>query len=349
MTPAEITNKFSAEIAALEAILKKNPRVLITAPGLADGDSVGSQLALRMMIQQKYPKCSVSIVNDEPLQDRYLFLPQVDSVLTPEKLDEKGVEPVFDLGILVDGGIDRAGRVGPWFDACETTLFIDHHVVSADYDYTLRMVDGNASSTTEIIYYLSQLPLFSTEVDSDFAQVIYLGLIFDTGFFRHSNTSPEAMELGAKLLRTGFDFTRVGERGMLERTYASLQLLSDTLARATVSDDGKVIWSTLSQEKMKEHEAEIDDREGIIDQLFLTHGIQVAALFFDLGNNQTKVSLRSHGSFNVAKFARSLTKHGGGHRKAAGANFDVPMKQAVELVLSRLSESLSGKASQSST
>lgn len=330
--------KFSEEIRRLETILREAKRVLITAPSVADGDSVGSQLALRRMILWKYPHVEIHIINDEPFAERYEFLADVGFVQTLSDYLRMGLSGDFDAGIIVDGGIDRAGRVKEYYDRCRERIFIDHHIVSVDYPYTLQFVEPTASSTTELIYSLSQLPLFQTPLTAEFAQQIYLGIVFDTGFFRYSNTTPELMELGAKLLRTGFDFTRVGERGMLERTYNSLRLLSDTLARAQLECGGRVIWSTLPQETMQRFNATLDDREGIIDPLFLTQGVEVAALFFDLGDSKTKVSFRSQGAVDVAKFARSVTQQGGGHRKSAGANFDIPMEQAVNLVLSRLKE-----------
>lgn len=332
--------KFQAELNEFNTALKSARRVLLTSPGTADGDSVGAQLALRRMLVHRYPNLDISIVNDDPLPDRYRFLPDVEVVQTPETFKAAGKTPEFDIGVIMDGGIDRAGRVKEWFDRCKERVFIDHHAISVDYPYTISMVEPKASSTTELMYYISQTSFFDMPMDPQFAQQIYLGLIFDTGFFRHSNTTPEAMELGAQLLRTGFDFTRVGERGMLERTYASLQLLADTLNRAELIADGKIIWSILTQKKLQELGATDDDREGIIDQLFITHGIDVAILFYELPNRETRLSLRSHGNLDVAKFARGLTQRGGGHTKAAGANLDMPWEEAVKWVLDRLTQAV---------
>lgn len=334
------TDKFIRQLEILEPALAGAKRVLITAPGNADGDSIGSQLALRRMILHRYPSAQVFIINDEELPTRYRFLPDVEAVETPESYGRVSNGEVFDVAFVVDGGIDRAGRVRPMFERAPMQVFIDHHQVSADYPYTIRIVDPAASSNTELLYYLSQSPYFETPLDSDFCQHIYLGLIFDTGFFRHSNTTPEAMELAAKLLRTGFDFTRVGERGMLERSFSSVQLLSDTLAKARLEMDGKVIWSVVTMDAMRERGSESDDREGIIDHLYLTVGISVALLFFELGPNLTKVSLRSHGHIDVAKFARSLTVQGGGHKKAAGGIFEMPIDKVVPHVLKELEKRL---------
>jgi len=335
-----LADRFEAELAVLEEKLARAKRVLVTSPGAADGDSIGAQLALRRMLLHRYPQLEIHIVNDEPLPARYRFLPDVALVETPESFAGAGKWPAFDVAIIVDGGIDRAGRVREPFDRAPFQVFIDHHAVSIEYPYSLRIVDADASATTEIIYHLCQSPRFRTPVGPELAQQIYLGLVFDTGFFRHSSTTPESMELAALLLRAGFDFTRVGERGMLERTFAGLQLLADTLARAKLAAGGKIIWSALLQERLKHFGALEDEREGIIDHLFLTQGIQVAVFFVELAGGNTKVSFRSQGKLDVARFARGLTEHGGGHVKAAGALLELPMARAIELVLAKLETQL---------
>ncbi len=310
-------------------------RVLITAPGAADGDSVGAQLALKMMIEHRFSQVKVFIINDEPIPPRYEFMAGIESLLTPETA-KLTPQDKFDVGILVDGGIDRAGRLVEYFKRCPVTTFIDHHLISFEYPYSIRIVEPKASATTQLIFELSQTPYFATPCSRAFAQAIFLGLIFDTGFFRHPNTSPEVLELGAKLLRTGFDFTQVGERGLLERTFNSLKLLSSTLAKAEMRMGGKIIWAALRQQMMQQHQAVDDDREGIIDQLLLTTGVEVALIFFELTSGQTRLSLRSRSRFDVATFARSLTEHGGGHDRAAGALLELKIEEAMPWVLGKL-------------
>ena len=330
--------KLEREIERFAQALGNASRILITAPAFADGDSVGTQLALRYLFLRQFPQLKVTILNDLPLPPRYQFMPGAYDIHTPESLFESNQDISFDLGIVVDGGIDRAGRVREYYDRCRVKVFVDHHVISCDYPYDIRLVEPEATSTTELIYHLVQKNPFCCTMTSELAQDIYLGLVFDTGFFRHSNTTPESMELGAKLLRAGFDFTQVGERGMLERTFPGLQLLSDTLGRSRLIADGKIIWSILTQDKLRELNASDDDREGIIDQMVLTQGIDVAILFYELPKGETRLSLRSHGGLDVATFARGLTIHGGGHRKAAGANLQMPVALAIDWVLEKLIE-----------
>jgi bifunctional oligoribonuclease and PAP phosphatase NrnA len=335
-------SKFKSQVRDWVGAMDSASRVLITSPGAADGDSIGAQLALRVMILQRFPKASVWIINDESLPVRYQFLPGAEIVHTPESFLASQEKPEFDVAIIVDGGIDRAGRVRPYFEKSKTTVFIDHHAVSIEFPYSIRIVESTASSTTQLMYHLSQSDDFKTRVDANFAQLIYLGLVFDTGFFRHSNTTPEVMELSASLLRTGFDFTRVGERGMLERSFSSLKMMSEILNRSELRAHGKIIWSLLPQETLKKYSAVDDDREGIIDHMFLTRGIEVAVLFFELASGKTKVSFRSQGHIDVANFARSLTQHGGGHKKAAGALLDLKLPDAASHVLASLEKVVLG-------
>ena len=37
----------------------------------------------------------------------------------------------------------------------------------------------------------------------------------------NANATRDALELGARMMRTGFDFRRIGERGLLVRTFQS--------------------------------------------------------------------------------------------------------------------------------
>lgn len=328
-------DKFLSELKRLTQALSTANRVLITAPGAADGDSVGAQLALKMMIEHRFPQAKVFIINDEPIPARYQFMAGIESLLTPETAHLTGSEK-FDVGILVDGGIDRAGRLVSYFQRCPITCFIDHHLISYEYPYSIRMVEPKASATTQLIFELSQTQFFDMPLTRNFAQAIFLGLIFDTGFFRHPNTTPEVLELGAKLLRTGFDFTQVGERGLLERTFNSVKLVSTVLANTETRAGGRLIWAALTQDCLKKHHAVEDDREGIIDQLLLTTGVEAAVVFFELPTGQTRISLRSRSRFDVAAFARSLTEHGGGHDRAAGALLEKPIGEAVPWVLARL-------------
>ena len=68
------------------------------------------------------------------------------------------------------------------------------------------------------------------------------------------------------------------------------------------------------------------DLEGIVSQLRVTEGVEVAVFMYELKQNEFKVSLRSKEKIDVSKIAQYFG--GGGHKKAsgftmAGTPFDV--------------------------
>ena len=334
--------RFRQEVGELVTILRGKPRVLITAPAVADGDSVGSQLALEHMFHRVFPDVEVRIVNDEPPAERYRTVTGIERLLTPETLAERGETLTFDVGIAVDGGIDRAGRLFEVFDRCKHRIFIDHHAISCPYPYSLSIVSPQATSATEIIYAISRLAPFRTPLVPRFAEWLYLGLVCDTAVFRNPNTTPEVLELAATLRRSGFDAIRHGHDVMTERSVAGLRLLADTVTRAQFECEGRVVWSTVMQAQLDRFGGCPDDREGIVDALMTTRGVEVAALLFELPDGGTKVSMRSRGLIDVAALAESLGS-GGGHRKAAGAEMSLRPSDAAGMILRKLEDELAAE------
>ena len=80
----------------------------------------------------------------------------------------------------------------------------------------------------------------------------------------------------------------------------------------------------------------LDVQEGSGGDRVARGGVEAAVVFFELPTGETRISLRSRSRFDVASFARSLTEHGGGHDRAAGALLEMPIGEAVPWVLARL-------------
>lgn len=83
------------------------------------------------------------------------------------------------------------GDAAEIFQKAAKKINIDHHE-SNTYFAELNYVAAKASSTSEIVFQLleNRLPMTAAE-----AAGLYAGLIYDTGGFRHSSTSPETMRI----------------------------------------------------------------------------------------------------------------------------------------------------------
>ena len=324
------------------AAVSEASSVLITAPQDADGDSVGAQLALRRMIVAREPSPRVTIVNHRPCPARYRFLPDSERMTTPETIDPSSP---FDVGIVLDGGADRIGSERSLYEACPLHVSIDHHAIREPFPYEIDLYAPDVSSTAEMIASIIEQAPWKVPLTKALAAQLYLGLIYDTAFFRHSNTRPSTLRLAARLLESGFDFTRVAEEGLLERSFAAQKVMAHVLGHAGRDPSGRVVWGTLTLDDLRRLSASPEDREGIIDQLFLTRGAEVAVFLYEAEGARIKVSLRAKGDFDVAALAHDLGREGfggGGHRKAAGCTLPGPLSEAVSRVIGRIVNGLGG-------
>ena len=102
------------------------------------------------------------------------------------------------------------------------------------------------------------------------------------------------------------------------KTYVQNKMLGKALEEADLLLDGKIIVSCITKEMMEEYGAVLKDLEGIVSQLRVTKGVEVAIFLYQTGEEEYKVSLRASGDVDVSKVAEAFD--GGGHKKAAGVS-----------------------------
>lgn len=325
-----------AEIVRLHDAIREAKAILITGTADPDGDSIGSQLALYELFKEYnsvHDKAiEVDIVNETVCPPKYCFLQDSDKILTPESAGFKR----YDLGFVCDGGLERAGSVQALFDRVKQTVLFDHHKVGSKLEYAFNFNYPECSSTCELAFDLIESGIFGVRLNVAMAEALYLGIIFDTGFFKHSITTPKTYRIGARLVETGFNFSRIARLGMLERSPASIRLLARTLERFEQRLEGRFAVAVITQEMLKATGAHPGDNEGNIDYIFNTPGTEVACIFYELPGAETRLSFRSIGNVDVAAFARSLTPEGGGHVRAAGCHLKGELSSVMELVTKKL-------------
>lgn len=329
-----------------ENALAQAKSVGITAPAFGDGDSVGTQCALREMLMLKYPQIKeVRIINETPCPRRYAFLEQAKYFeVSDHLLGKPQLWP--EVMICVDGNFERIGEstMKIW-KAARLRGQVDHHAMSGAPDYDFRLYNPEAAATTEIVFDL--LKHWKMPLSRDVGQSLYLGLIFDTGLFKHSNTKPFTMRMGAELLEAGFNHTETAERGLLIRTPAAFTLFKKVIASSTFEVSDRYVWGVLDYESFRKSGADADDKEGLIDQLFLTEKCEIAALYFEIQPQVWKVSFRARLHWDVAALARRLNPQGGGHKKAAGCTLEGPQEKILNECHLKVRELLSSKLQES--
>ena len=89
---------------------------------------------------------------------------------------------------------------------------------------------------------------------------------------------------------------------------------------------------------MEFYQVEPKDLDGIVQQLRVTRGVEVAVFLYETGPCQYKVSLRSNGKVDVSKIG--LYFQGGGHVRAAGCTIDGDIHDVVNNIALQVAKQL---------
>lgn len=321
--------------------LEKYSSVAITAPAGADGDSVGTQSSMRELLLQIFPNKTIRIVNEEPCPKRYTLLAEAPRFEVSKNLLQEDPSSLPEAWICVDGGLSRIGpNTTELWNKAKWTAQIDHHVIGGTSSYDFQLYDPKAAATTEIVFKFAQA--LNLKITPTIAQAIYVGLVFDTGLFKHNNTKPETLMMAAELLKTGFDHTSTIEYAVLMKSDGALKMLRNLLNHMNVDEKGRYVWGVLSHKDFMAAGGDADDREGLIDSLFLVRGCEIAALYFERYPGDWKVSFRSR-AWDVAALARSLNPEGGGHKLASGCTLKGDESEILSRAHKAVSEVLNSK------
>lgn len=285
-----------------------------------DGDCTGSCMALKGYLNNILESEDVKVdVYLEPISNSFKFLAGSDEIIN---IYDEDIE--YDLFISVDcASKDRLGKALKYFELAKKTVNIDHHVSNtkfADINYVL----DNASSTCEVLCTVFDY----NKIDKFIAEALYLGIAHDTGVFKHSNTSKKTMEVVGSLIAKEINFSKIIDETFYQKTHNQNQILGKALMDSKLILDGKVIVSSVNQETIGFYQLATTDLEGIIDQLRITEGVEVAIFIYENENGSYKVSMRSNNDVNVSKIA--VENGGGGHIKAAGCIINAPLDDIVE-------------------
>lgn len=281
-----------------------------------DGDAIGSELALYNFLTEIGK--SVKVFNTDAVPKNYKFLPSWEIIEGVNAVDTYRPEV---LVVLDASTLERIGKaLSKTLLPIDKLVNIDHHATAEAFG-DINLIMPSASSTSEIVYKLikhSQTPIGKAS-----ALCLYTGLMFDTGCFRYSNTTPETHRIAAELIEIGEFAPDEVYRNVYEQLpVAKLRLLSEVLSTLQVTDDGKIASVYATQEMFRHTGTNTDAVEGIVNQIQAIAGVEVALCASEMTDRSTKVSLRSQGHVDVSQLAAEF--EGGGHARAAGCRLFKP-------------------------
>jgi bifunctional oligoribonuclease and PAP phosphatase NrnA len=314
--------------ARIAEALRSRRHVLLLNHESPDGDCLGSTLALGHALWARGQRATVGSVDGLP--EMYRFLPGSDRVTSVLPGGE-----TFDAAVFMECSTpERAGGLAARAAGVPLWVNIDHHVSNAGYG-DLIYSDVTASAVGELVYPIVQALV--PALDRSMATCLMTALLTDTGSFRYASVTPRTFTIAAELLGAGASPAEVYVEVYENRPVTSLRLLGMALSRLTVSEDGRVAWTVVTQEMLRDAGARMEETEGIVTTLRALRGVQVAILFKE-EPDAIRVSLRGRGGVRVNVIAEAFG--GGGHAAAAGftARGALPdvVRQTLDAVLRAL-------------
>ena len=293
-----------------------------------DGDAVGACLALQQYLQTVNPQIRADVFLEAP-PSKFSLLKGFDGIL-----DASSCSQVYDLFFALDiADRSRLGTAERLFSNSRETVCIDHHISNTGFAGH-NLIVPTASSTCEVLTGLMDDAFITT----DTAVCLYLGIVHDTGVFRHSCTLPETMETAARLMRKGFNANRIINETYYDKTFNENRVMGAALSRSERFLEDSLIFSYITMQDMRLYQVTPAGLDGIVQNMMSTVGVETAVFLYEAEPESWKVSFRSRERVDVSRICRSFG--GGGHIRAAGCNLSGTIESVRNTVLKAVEDQL---------
>lgn len=307
-------------------LINDHDEIMLLTHVSPDGDALGSTFALNSYLKDLGKKTYV-VHNDQVPSN--LMIVVGDEIYTEEAFDGLGVNPT--LVFSMDSGDE--GRLGTRVKYLKgrTSICIDHHITNVgfcDYNY----LDPKASSTGELLYEL----LFTDDmpISKEVASAIYVAILMDTGGFRYSNTSSRTMEVVAKLFAAGINYVDLNIEVYQNVPVNKFKMTNLILSTLELSHDNRVGFVYITEDMLKESNLELDDTDGVIENVRDIDSVEVALFIKEVSPNVYKGSARSKRFYDVSSYCMQFG--GGGHVHAAGFTIEGSFEEIKERMLNAI-------------
>lgn len=314
-------------------LVRRHQRFLLTTHIRPDGDGLGSMLALTDALERagKVVRQVIASV----VSPRYAFL-DPDGRVQRFQLPGEAWRDVDAVLVLDTGTWNQLGDFGTFLRGLPAAkAVIDHHPTQDDLS-ALRLVDTTAEATGRLVF--EAIAALGLPLSEKAAHNLFVALAMDTGWFRHSNTTPATFHLAAELTQAGAHPTVIYEQLYEQSTLARLKLTGLVLERLQTADNGLVAYTEVLRSDYAATGATPQDTEDLINYTRSVAGVEVGLFFMEQPRGGVKVSFRSRSKVDVGRLAEQFG--GGGHRLASGAIIEAPMEEARARVLAAVHAAL---------
>lgn len=313
-------------------LLDTNKNIIITTHYGPDGDAIGSSLAL--YIHLKNLGHTVHAITPSKCPEFLSFLPFTETLINFEEEEEKakGLIQAADIIYCLDYNHFSRTRAMQSFleEAKGKKILIDHHLFPELEAFDFNWSNPEASSTCEMIYYYIFNHKGAKAFSLEMMQLLYTGLVTDTGSFRFDRVSGDVHRILAFFKDQGLEHTPIHEKLFNTWSENRLRFLGHILANRLKTLE-KHSWSYIyiTEEDFKQFNMRKEDIEGFVNYGLSIQGINRTVLFSQRGDDEVRLSFRSNVDYDIREIAANYF-NGGGHKNAAGGTFYGNIEDAIQ-------------------
>ena len=321
------------KINALRLLVETEPKnIVILSHTNPDGDAIGSSLAWGEALRKKGHKVTCVVPNKYPY---YLDWMTGISELVIFKNDSEGraIKAVAEADMLFCLDFHTLSRLDEPLsrviaqNSSAKRVLIDHHLNPSE-SFDVMFSHPEASSTSYLVCNIITALWGAESISAAQAEVLYVGMMTDTGNFSFSNLTPALYRTIATLAETGINIPQIYNNVYNSFTEGRARLFGYTINRKMrFMRKGTVAYMSLTEDEMRRFWFQQGDSEGFVNYPLTVKKMRMSAIFIE-HKDFIRVSLRSRGAVDVNLFAGRYFE-GGGHHNAAGGKSFVSMEETI--------------------
>lgn len=307
-------------------------RIVILSHTNPDGDAVGSSLAWAEVLRARGHEVTCVVPNKYPY---FLdWMPGIEEVVV-FKTDTEGraVKAIAEADVLFCLDFNAVSRLEILSETIQgnTTarrVLIDHHL-QPDEGFDIVFSHPESSSTCFLVYCLVEAMYGTGAITRRMGELLYVGMMTDTGNFAFSHLTPELFRAVAVLLEKGISIPEIHNSVYNAYTEGRARLFGYAINRKmALIEDGTVAYMSLLESEMRRFQFQQGDSEDFVNYALTIKKVKMSAMFL-AHRKFIRISLRSRGDVDVNLFARKYF-NGGGHKNAAGGKSFLSMEETID-------------------
>lgn len=265
-------------------------RPLLLAHTKADGDALGSLLAMRGLLRAR--GADPLAMPFDPTPYRYEAIKRHETMpVWGSDVRETDLAAVDGVVILDTCSYNQLAPLADWLRRSTLPKIVfDHHVTRDDLA-DLYVIDETAAATAQIIHDFADACGWA--MSPEVREAIFIGIATDTGWFRHSNTDARALSTAAALVERGVEPSVIHRYLYQTDSPARIRLLAHILERLELLASDRLAVLSVTQEALRRLGARMSDTEEMINEPMRIAAVRVSVLLAEQDDGQVRVSLRS--------------------------------------------------------